>query len=259
MNPTLRKTVPQPVIRIARRLWSMLTSSPMMTAFVDREAFFSRAMFVLSTNGIDGDYVEFGCHSGQTFAMAWREIRRNRRASHLWAFDSFQGMPDMKCQADEHPEWIAGTMATSLEQFVKICTRNHIPPNRYTAIKGFYSDTLHSISWPAPPTTIALVYVDCDMYSSTMDVLNFLEPRFRHGTILAFDDYFNFSAKEQAGEQRAFTEFQQRTSQWNFLPYLSIGGIGMSFIVQTKYAISEPHTGRDEESNETVDRPLSNG
>jgi O-methyltransferase len=184
----------------------------------------------------DGDYVEFGCHSGQTFATAWREIQRHRRASHLWAFDSFEGMPIKQCEADEHPEWIAGAMATSLEQFLKICKRNHIPPSRYTTVKGFYSDTLNSSghSWPAPPTTIALAYVDCDMYSSTVDVLNFLEPRLRHGMILAFDDYFNFSATEQAGEQRAFTEFRQRASQWDFMPYLNIGGIGMSFIVQGK-------------------------
>ena len=222
------------MIRVARRAWATFTFSPMMTAYVDREVFFSRAIFLLSTNGIGGDYVEFGCHSGQTFAMAWSEIRRHRRASHLWAFDSFQGMPNKQCNADEHPEWIGGTMATSLEQFRKICARNRIPPNRYSAIKGFYCDTLSSIShsWPAPPTTIALAYVDCDMYSSTMDVLNFLEPRLRHGIILAFDDYFNCSATEQAGEQRAFAEFQQRTSQWDFMPYMNIGGIGMSFIVQ---------------------------
>jgi O-methyltransferase len=132
------------------------------------------------------------------------------------------------------PEWIAGTMATSLKQFLRFCKRNHIPPNRYTTVKEFYRDTLNSIrnGWPTPPSTIALAYVDCDMYSSAMDVLNFLEPRLRHGMILAFDDYFNFSVNEQAGEQRAFTEFQLRISQWNFVPYLNIGGIGMSFIVQ---------------------------
>jgi len=125
-------------------------------------------------------------------------------------------------------------MATSLKQFLRFCKRNHIPPNRYTTVKEFYRDTLNSIrnGWPTPPSTIALAYVDCDMYSSAMDVLNFLEPRLRHGMILAFDDYFNFSVNEQAGEQRAFTEFQLRISQWNFVPYLNIGGIGMSFIVQ---------------------------
>jgi hypothetical protein len=133
MNPALRKIVPQPIIRIARRAWATLTFSPMMTAYVDREAFFSRAMSLLSTNGIDGDYVE--------------------------AFDSFQGMPTKQCEADEHPEWIAGAMATSLEQFLKICKRNHIPPNRYTTVKGFYSDTLNSSSnsWPAPLSAATLL------------------------------------------------------------------------------------------------------
>jgi hypothetical protein len=70
MNKALRTIVPQPVIRMARRAWAALTLRPMITAHVDREAFFSRAMFLLSTNGIDGDYVEFGRHTGQTFGMA---------------------------------------------------------------------------------------------------------------------------------------------------------------------------------------------
>jgi hypothetical protein len=87
------------------------------------------------------------------------------------------------------------------------------------------------------------------MYSSTMDALNFLEPRLRHGMVLAFDDYFNFSATRQAGERRAFTEFQQRASQWDFMPYINIGGIGMSFIVQKKQAIGERHAGRNVNSN----------
>jgi len=72
------------------------------------------------------------------------------------------------------------------------------------------------------------------MYSSTVHVLSFLEPRLRHGLILAFDDYFNFSVSEQAGEQRAFAEFQKRASRWDFMPYMNIGGIGMSFVVQGK-------------------------
>jgi len=234
MNQTLRRIVPQPVIRMVRRAWSALSFSPMMTAYVDREAFFNHAMYLLSTNGINGDYVEFGCHSGQTFAMAWREIRRHGRTDHLRAFDSFRGMPSKQCRADDHPEWIAGTMATSLQAFHRICRRNRIPPDRYSAIEGFYSDTLMSIEWSDLPTTIALAYVDCDMYSSTRDALSFLEPRLRHGLILAFDDYFNFSPTEQAGEQRAFTELQERALQWDFMPYLAIGGIGTSFIAQEK-------------------------
>jgi hypothetical protein len=48
----------------------------------------------------------------------------------------------------------------------------------------------------------------------------------------------------QAGEQRAFTEFQKRTSDWDFMPYMNIGGIGMSFIVQKQQTICERHTGR---------------
>ncbi len=123
-----------------------------------------------------------------------------------------------------------------LEQFRKICASNHITSGRYTAIKGFYSESLGKFPYPNPPSKIALAYVDCDMYSSTMDVLSFLEPRLRHGMMIAFDDFFNFSATERAGEEHAFAEFRARTPQWDFVPYLNIGAFGMSFIVQNGQA-----------------------
>jgi hypothetical protein len=51
MNSTLRKIVPQNFVRVARREWATLTFSPMMTGYVDREGFFSRATFLLCANG----------------------------------------------------------------------------------------------------------------------------------------------------------------------------------------------------------------
>jgi len=58
-----------------------------------RLEFFYNAFKVLSFNGIDGDYAEFGCYGGMTFNLAYHEVIQHRHKAKLWAFDSFQGLP----------------------------------------------------------------------------------------------------------------------------------------------------------------------
>ncbi len=201
---------------------------------LDRERFFRYAFSALFFNHIEGDYAEFGCHSGVTFSLAYRESRRFKYLCKLWAFDSFSGLPRQKSKADEHPEWIAGSMATSLPQFHKICDGNGIPRSAYETVPGFYDDTLGHMTPTDAPTSIALAYIDCDLYSSTMAVLRFLMPRLRHGMIIAFDDYYRYSATELAGDRRACLECFADNGQWNLIPYAQIGWFGMSYIVEQR-------------------------
>ena len=56
------------------------------------------------------------------------------------------------------------------------------------------------------PGPVAFVHLDCDLYSSTKVVLNFLAPRLVPGTVILFDEYFNYSNWEQH-EFKAFQEF----------------------------------------------------
>src|SRR5262249_40180634 len=56
------------------------------------------------------------------------------------------------------------------------------------------------------PGPVAFVHFDCDLYSATRDVLNLLAGRIVPGTVLLFDEYFNFPNWE-AHEYRAFQEF----------------------------------------------------
>jgi hypothetical protein len=58
-----------------------------------RQEFFYNAFKALAFNGIDGDYAEFGCWGGMTFALAYHESRRHQHQAKLWAFDSFAGLP----------------------------------------------------------------------------------------------------------------------------------------------------------------------
>ena len=201
-----------------------------------RREFMRRAFHALSFNGISGDYVEFGSHGGTTFSLAYDEIRRWRQHRTLWAFDSFAGLPDQKGQDDYHPGWKKGKMATSRETFIAHCRHRGIPDQAYEVVEGFYEDTLSGDASASShlPSDIALAFVDCDLYSSTKTVLEFLHAHLKHGMIIAFDDYFCFSDRTVSGERKAFLDLYHDDTRFQFVPYVQFGWHGMSFIVEEK-------------------------
>jgi Macrocin-O-methyltransferase (TylF) len=56
------------------------------------------------------------------------------------------------------------------------------------------------------PGPVAFIHVDCDLYSSTKIILTQLAERLAPGTVIVFDEYFNYPNWEQH-EYRAFQEF----------------------------------------------------
>ena len=76
------------------------------------------------------------------------------------------------------------------------------------------------------------MYVDCNMYSSTVTAFEFLAPRLKHGMIVAFDDYFLWSPTEVSGERSALDEFLVANPQWHFERYKDVHYAGLSFVVE---------------------------
>ena len=206
-----------------------------------RQEFFFNAFKALRFNGIAGDYAEFGSAGGNTFALAYQEARRRGHHAHLWAFDSFRGLPKPRTLADEHPEWREGILATKLEEFHRICAQKGIPRADYTVVPGFYEETLARMSPSEAPTDLALAYVDCDLYTSTRTVLDFLKARLKHGMIVAFDDYFCWSPTQISGERRALLEAVEDQARWNWAPYAQFGWSGNSFVIEDREVL--PDTG----------------
>ena len=197
-----------------------------------QEEFFRRAFFLLKRNGISGDYAEFGCWSGTTFAMAFRESRRVGMPCKLWALDSFEGLPAPNEAADKYPGWNAGEMRMSLDEFRAAMDKQRIPTSVFEMVPGFYGESLNERPGHALPQDIGLAFIDCDLYTSTKSVLAFLMRHLKHGMIVAFDDYYCDSANQVAGERRAMREIVQADTQWHWLPYFQFGWSGMSFIIE---------------------------
>lgn len=201
---------------------------------LERREFFRKAMWYLAFNGVTGDYAEFGSHGAVTFRLAWEAGRLAGRQTHLWAFDSFRGLPPSSDARDDHPMWVEGWMASSEEVFHRLCSSQGIPPVAYTVVPGFYSETLQP-DGPGPrPERLALAYIDCDLYSSTREVLAFLEPYLRTGILVAFDDFFCFGDGRVSGEKAALDEFKRGHPDLEFVPYLQFGWHGQSFVVEAR-------------------------
>jgi O-methyltransferase len=213
----------------------------------DRREFYRRAFITLGFNAIDGDYAEFGCHTGTTFGLAYQEYQK--AAKHLsflpyscprmfWALDSFRGLPPARVEEDRHPFFIEGSLSTGVDEFKAACARNGLSASAYKIIEGYYDDTLMGdTSSQTLPQNVALAYIDCDMYSSILAVLKFLLPRIKHGMILAFDDYYCYTSEQVSGARRASVEVFSDNTKWRLVPYVQYAWAGMSYIVESRHLL----------------------
>lgn len=138
----------------------------------------------------NGLYLEFGVASGSTL----RQIAEVAPRGSVYGFDSFEGLP-------EH--WRTGFGVGAFQQ-------ERLPdvPGAELVI-GLFDQTLPGFL-ERIPGEVAFLHLDADLYSSTRTVLDALAPRLREGTVIVFDEYFNFPGWEDH-EHRAWTEFVART------------------------------------------------
>jgi hypothetical protein len=200
----------------------------------DLTRFYCRAFQALIYNGIEGDYAEFGCFGAKTFTQAWRARQVVGHAAHLWAFDSFEGLPQASDPRDVHLGWTEGAMSMTEADFVATCLAEGVHRNSFTTVPGFYASSLAPDANGRRPDTICFAYIDCDLYTSTLDALWFVVPRLCHGAVIACDDYFCYSKTHPSGERLAITEIFADHPRWRLIPYIQWGWYGMSFLVEDR-------------------------
>jgi hypothetical protein len=154
--------------------------------FADRWALLDFALGAASDEGL---ILEFGVGDGASL----RHLARGaRRTCH--GFDSFEGLPE---------DW-AGTF----ERKGKFGRGGDLPdvPANARLHKGWFDKTLPQFLEANPGEPVALLHVDCDIYSSTATVLRGLGERLHAGSVVVFDEYFNYP-NWQRHEWKAFQEF----------------------------------------------------
>jgi len=203
--------------------------------FSDRENMIRIAMEYVKSSRLNGDYLEFGVHKGSTLQAAFHLARREQLFDMLfYAFDSFAGMPKSKGvdKADNLDQFTQGQYACSHEEFENTISSNGVDLKKIHTIPGWFDDTLTSATKEdLSINKAAVIWVDCDLYSSTVPVLEFVTDILQTGTILCFDDWFSFLGRTDRGEQKAFYEWREKYPHIQCIDYHLFGKWGKSFIV----------------------------
>jgi len=184
---------------------------------------------------IPGDYCEFGVWQGTTFIHAYKSMAPLFPEMRFVAFDSFEGLPDPKgidAKDGYSSHFYKGQFASPQEAFLKNLRSNKVKLGRVISIKGWFDKTLspenaseHGID------KIAVAWIDCDFYESTIPILDYLTTRVSAGSVLAFDDWHCYRNHPDYGQQRAVREWLERNPQISLAPLFSFGWNGMVFTI----------------------------
>jgi O-methyltransferase len=182
----------------------------------ERLPYWKKAFEKVREMRLSGDYLEFGVYRGTSFILAASLAARNGLdAMRFFAFDSFEGLPESEGKVFSH-----GQFACSEETFTQLITKAGVPMDRVEKVKGFYDLSLTSeAKRKYALTRAAIVHIDCDLYSSTKDVLAFIEDLLQEGTIVIFDDWSSFRNEQnpdEFGEAKAFNEWRRRSAFQDF-------------------------------------------
>lgn len=123
-----------------------------------------------------GICLEFGVYQGDSLRLS--ALRHPNRC--FFGFDSFEGFPD-----DGRRDWKQDFAVEWLPEV----------PNNCSLVKGWFSETLPAFL-DNNSHQIDFINIDCDIYSSTVDVFSTLEQsgRLRPGQIIFFDELVNYSS-----------------------------------------------------------------
>lgn len=192
----------------------------------------------LGCSKLAGDYAEFGAWRGDTFATAYHvagQLSRSFpsfRSMRFHAFDSFEGFPEPEGN-DRLPIIQKGGRAYSLESFQRRMSRLGLAPRRMTATKGWFAETLQEAAAAdlmVPDQSLAVAFVDCDLYESARIVLPYLKKKMRPGGVILFDNWYLYLGHPLRGEQRACREFLAANPEICLVPFRLFGWHGSSFL-----------------------------
>ena len=150
----------------------------------------------------DGLVLEFGVFSGNSINYI-----ASKRPWTVDGFDSFEGLPE---------SWRDGFQAGhfSVDALPPVASNVRLHKGWFDRTIPIYLDSLADRRQP-----IAYLHVDCDLYSSTKTVFNTLSANIVPGTVIVFDEYFNYPGWKH-GEFLAFREFvADRGINYDYITY----------------------------------------
>lgn len=140
-------------------------------------------------DGISGDLIEAGVWRGGACILMRGVLKAyGVKDRSVWVADSFEGLPppDSSYPADANDKHSTfEELAVSLEQVRENFRVYDLLDDQVHFLKGWFSDTLSQ----APIGRLAILRLDGDMYSSTIQTLDALYKKVSVGGFVIVDDY----------------------------------------------------------------------
>lgn len=151
---------------------------------------------------LKGDCIEFGCYNGGSAQLLAERVPERK----VYACDTFAGMPGTYYRKDvdhDHPGKFKPTIGGATPEDVAATAFDGY--DNIVPVIGEFHKTLPTLSMP-----VVFAYIDCDLYWSYWDVLEWLSINAVDGAYFLIDDYGACK-----GAREATDEWMEQTGhQW---------------------------------------------
>ena len=142
------------------------------------------------TKRTPGDVVEFGAWNGNNLFVIKKILDFLKSKKKVIGYDHFKGMP----KADNR-NYLKGD-----KEFIKYITKFYNLKN----IRIIDDDIMNLNKHVKSFSKLSFIYIDCDLYKTTAEILKLLNHKLSVGGTIAFDEG---NHNKRSGETKAMTEF----------------------------------------------------
>lgn len=180
------------------------------------------------------DYLEFWVFNWSSVSSAYLTAKKMKLDNtNFFGFDAFEWLP---IWSDDEDDWVwkKWFYACSFDKMKKCLSRKNINSGNIHWIKWWYDETLNKKTLDKYKiNNIWIAFIDCDTYSSSKLVLDFIWPLLKWWEILCFDDWKlnNLDIKEM-WEYKSFNEFLDNNPHIKAIEIKSYNRKSKSFLIK---------------------------
>lgn len=182
------------IIGFVRRKIEKITNPWDIATTRNRKWFYTLAKITSLIADKEGDIAECGVFRGSTLLGIAHLLKKKNISRKIYGLDSFEGFPEKELKDIDKgitEETFANVSYEEVSEKIRKLGFSNI-----TLIKGFFKDTLKQLEGKR----FILVHLDCDLYDSYKECLNFLYDKVLPGGYIVFDEYV-------LGAKKAIDEF----------------------------------------------------
>ena len=197
--------------------------------FIHNTSKYSAIKKILTNLWIDqikGDYIEFGIFTASSFKHTINTENRIDKNNNtlFYGLDSFEGFPE-----NSHPFFQDKNFKSNFKKVKKLEKR--FSPNVYI-FKGYFSDLLTKEKKLIEVENLKFVYIDCDLYISAIDPIDYIIPRLVKGSYIMIDDFTNIDSEGKSIRNLFYKKFEGH--DFEITSYFGIGGVVIRYFGQNK-------------------------